>query len=257
MSRRPRDDRDAAENVARGLTDLSARFAPLETEARGWLEGGDYREMRRLLEDAHAAVEEAAAEARRAAMRARERPRDRDEWGPAYELVRLRKERGLTQWALARLSGVSRPTIQRLECELQEPRADTQSKLARALDVEPEWIWMDRSRLDDYGEYGAVGVPVTSKLWNEMTPHIKGAARKYARKYNLGATFMEDLVGAGEEGFIKGCQSFNPGRGTDLRWWLRFKAVHGVHDEARRLHSKNRPGPSVDYLEEEGFELGY
>ncbi len=257
--RRPRDERDAARNVARSLTGLAARLAPVEAEAESWLDGADYRELRRSLENARAAVEEAASEARRAVMRGKKDQR-RDQlnwWEPGYELRLLRKEHGLTQWGLARVSGISRPTIQRIETGLQKPRTSTLEKLARVLDVEPEWIWRDRRRLDDDGEYRVVGVTVTSKLWNEMTPHIEGAARKYARKYGLGTVFMEELVGAGEEGFIKGCQSFDPGHGTDLRWWLRFKAVHGVHDEARRLHNKNRPGPSVDYLEEEGFELGY
>jgi DNA-binding XRE family transcriptional regulator len=216
----------------------------------------EYRELRQRLEEAHTAIVEAATVARRAAMRARKRPRRRpDAWEPGYELMRLRKECGLSQWNLANLSGVSRPTIQRLEVGLREPRSDTREKLARALDVEPEWIWMDWTW--PYDDERRVGVPVTSKLWQEMTPHIQRAARKYASKYGLGTAFMEDLVGAGEEGFLKGCESFDPVRGTDLRWWLRFKAVYGIHDEARRIHSKNRPGPSVDYLEEKGFELGY
>jgi len=67
--RRPRDERDAARNVARSLTGLAARLAPVEAEAESWLDGADYRELRRSLENARAAVEEAASEARRAVMR--------------------------------------------------------------------------------------------------------------------------------------------------------------------------------------------
>lgn len=250
-----RDDRDAVLDVSRSLTDLAARLLPVEAVAESWLEDADYHDLRRSLEGARAAMEEAAAEARSVARRVKGRPRRRsDWWDSGTELAQLREERGLTQWALASRSGVSRATIQRLEAGLREPRAGTREKLAAALDVEPEWIWTDWRGLYDEDR---VGVTVTSGLWNEMTPHIERAASKYASKYGLGTDFIEDLVSAGEEGFLKACESFDPGFGTDLRWWMRFKAVHAVHDEARHLHRKNRPSPSVDYLEEQGFELGY
>lgn len=250
------DDRDAARSVARSLTDLVARLGPVEAEAETWLDGPEYGELRRSLEGAVMAVAEAAGEARSAAMRSRGRPRRRpDEWEPGYELKRLREERGLTQWDLAHLSGVSRPTIQRLEAGSPSSRAATREKLAGALGVETEWIWGWREWRDD--EDGPVGITPSSGLWMEMTPHIEQAARKYARKYGLGAASMSELVSAGEDGFLKACESYDPGLGK-LRWWLRYKATFGVLDEARRLHhNKKRMGPSVDYLEEQGFELGY
>lgn len=249
------DDRDAASSVARALTALAARLGPVEAEAETWLDGPEYGELRRRLEDAVTAVAEAAGEARLAAMRSRGRPRRRpSSWDPGYELKRLREERGMTQWALAVASGVSRPTIQRLEAGSRSSRAGTREKLADALGVEKEWIWGWREWRDD--EDGPVGIVPSSELWKEMTPHIERAARRYARKYGLGTAFMGELVSAGEDGFLKACESYDPGLGK-LRWWLRYKATFGVLDEARRLHrNKKRMGPSVDYLEEQGLQLG-
>jgi hypothetical protein len=56
MARRPRDPSDAAQNMARGLTALTARFDLLKKEADGWLRGDAYRELRRRTEEAHAAA---------------------------------------------------------------------------------------------------------------------------------------------------------------------------------------------------------
>ena len=245
-----------ARDVARGLTDLAAQLDTLKSKAKSWLADDAYSELRRQMEEAHVATRAAAEEARRRVIadEARDRrPYSRELYS---ELRDLRKERGLSQWGLARLSGVSRPTIHRLEHSQQRPRAETLAKLASALDVEPQWI-----RYDFYGGLHEpdhpVGIEPTSKLWEEMMPTIEAASRRYASKYGIGTTFMEDLEGAGVEGFLKACQSYDPGRGL-LRPWLRRKAVFGVHDEARRIHNKNRPGPSIEYLEEEeGLELGY
>lgn len=242
--------------MARSLTDLAAQFDLLKSEANGWLEGDAYSELLRRVEEARVAARSAAEEARRCVIADEGHTRRSELWESYSELRELRKERGLSQWDLAGLSGVSRPTIHRIEHRQQRPRASTLAKLAAVLDVEPEWIWADPYGRDEERDR-PIGVTVTSKLWSEMMPTIEKASRKYARQYGLGTTFMDDLIGAGEEGFLKACQSFDPGCGTDFRWWARLKAVYGVHDEARRIHNKNRPGPSVDYLEEEGFELGY
>ncbi len=48
-----------------------------------------------------------------------------------------RKRRGLTQEELAKLSGVSRPTIARLETTDTRATPETARKLARALKVKP------------------------------------------------------------------------------------------------------------------------
>ena len=51
--------------MARGLSDLPARFDPIKSEADGWLRGDAYRELRRRIEEAHAAIEPGAQDARR------------------------------------------------------------------------------------------------------------------------------------------------------------------------------------------------
>ena len=62
---RPRDDRDAAQDLARELTDLAAQLASLKGEANAWLSDERYDALRHRLEDAQASVEAAAVEARR------------------------------------------------------------------------------------------------------------------------------------------------------------------------------------------------
>jgi hypothetical protein len=62
---RPRDDRDAAQDLARELADVAATLASLKGEANAYLLAPDYDVLRHRLEDAHAAVEAAAVEARR------------------------------------------------------------------------------------------------------------------------------------------------------------------------------------------------
>ncbi len=58
---RPRDDRD----LARELADLAAQLASLKGEANAWLSDESYDALRHRLENAHAAVEAAAVDARR------------------------------------------------------------------------------------------------------------------------------------------------------------------------------------------------
>jgi hypothetical protein len=70
---RPRDDRDAAQDLARDLADVAAQLASLKGEASAYLLAPDYDVLRHRLEDAHAAVEAAAVEA--AAVEARRRVR--------------------------------------------------------------------------------------------------------------------------------------------------------------------------------------
>ena len=64
---RPRDDRDVAQDLARELADLAAQLAALKGEAMNWLSTPEYGALRHRLENAHAAVEAAAVEARRRA----------------------------------------------------------------------------------------------------------------------------------------------------------------------------------------------
>ncbi len=62
---RPRDDRDAAQDLARELADIAAQLGSLKGEANAWLSDESYDALRHRLENAHAAVEAVAVEARR------------------------------------------------------------------------------------------------------------------------------------------------------------------------------------------------
>ncbi len=65
MDPRPRDQTDAAKDLARDLADLAAQRSSLKGEANAWLSDGNYAVLRCRLENAHAALETAAVEARR------------------------------------------------------------------------------------------------------------------------------------------------------------------------------------------------
>jgi hypothetical protein len=52
---RPRDDRDAAQDIARDLADIAGQLASLKGEANAWLRDPDYDTLRLRLESTHAA----------------------------------------------------------------------------------------------------------------------------------------------------------------------------------------------------------
>jgi hypothetical protein len=62
---KPRDDRDAAQDVARDLADIAGQLASFKGEARAWLSDPNYNTLKLRLESSHSAVEAAAIEARR------------------------------------------------------------------------------------------------------------------------------------------------------------------------------------------------
>ena len=62
---RPRDDRDAAQDLARELADAAALLGSLKGESNAWLSEEIYDALKHRLENAHAAVEPSAVEARR------------------------------------------------------------------------------------------------------------------------------------------------------------------------------------------------
>jgi hypothetical protein len=62
---KPRDDKDAAQDIARDLADIAGQLASLKGEANAWLRDANYDTLRFRLESAHAATEAAAVEARR------------------------------------------------------------------------------------------------------------------------------------------------------------------------------------------------
>ena len=65
MDPRPRDHTDAAQDLARDLADIAHQLASLKGEAHPWLRHPNYNTLKHRLEDAYAAVEAAAVEARR------------------------------------------------------------------------------------------------------------------------------------------------------------------------------------------------
>jgi len=62
---RPREHKDVAQEIARGLADIAGQLASLEGEANSWLIDPNYNTLKLRLEIAHSAVEAAAVEARR------------------------------------------------------------------------------------------------------------------------------------------------------------------------------------------------
>jgi len=62
---RPRDDTDAVKDMARDLAEIAHQIATFKGEANSYLQDPNYDTLKHRLEDAHAAVEAAAVEARR------------------------------------------------------------------------------------------------------------------------------------------------------------------------------------------------
>jgi hypothetical protein len=62
---KPRDHRDATQDIARDLADIAHQTASLKGEANAYLSDPSYATLRLRLEAAHAAVEAAAVEVRR------------------------------------------------------------------------------------------------------------------------------------------------------------------------------------------------
>ena len=60
-----RDDKDAAQEMARDLADIARQLASLKGEARAWLSDPHYDTLKIRLESAHSAVEAAVVEGRR------------------------------------------------------------------------------------------------------------------------------------------------------------------------------------------------
>ena len=62
---RPRDDTDAVKDIARDMADIAHQISSFKGEANAYLRDPNYDTLRLRLENAHAAVEAAAVEARR------------------------------------------------------------------------------------------------------------------------------------------------------------------------------------------------
>ena len=61
---KPRDDKQAAQDLARDLAAIAGQLASLKGEARAWLSEPNYDTLKLRLESAHSALEAAAVEAR-------------------------------------------------------------------------------------------------------------------------------------------------------------------------------------------------
>jgi hypothetical protein len=62
---RPRDDHDAAKDIARDLAEIASHISQLKGDANAYLSDPNYNTLKLRLEIAHSAVEAAAVEARR------------------------------------------------------------------------------------------------------------------------------------------------------------------------------------------------
>ena len=62
---KPRDHKDATQEIARDLADVAGQLASLKGEAHSWLRDPDYDTLKPRLEVAHSAADAAAVEARR------------------------------------------------------------------------------------------------------------------------------------------------------------------------------------------------
>ncbi len=57
---KPRDDKQAAQDLARDLADIAGQLTSLKGEANSWLRDPNYDTLRLRLQSAHSAVEAAA-----------------------------------------------------------------------------------------------------------------------------------------------------------------------------------------------------
>ena len=62
---KPREDKDAAQDIARDLAEIASHIGQLRGDARAYLSYANYNTLMLRLESAHSAVEAAAVEARR------------------------------------------------------------------------------------------------------------------------------------------------------------------------------------------------
>jgi mevalonate kinase len=61
---RPRDDKDAAQDIARDLAEIASHIGQLKGDANAYLSDPNYNTLKHRLEIAHSALEAAAVEAK-------------------------------------------------------------------------------------------------------------------------------------------------------------------------------------------------
>lgn len=148
------------------------------------------------------------------------------------DLRKLRAERGLTQEELARLSGVSRPAIHRIENGQQAPRRGTVKKLAQALGVAP---WEVAPGLYTQPGGALPGVKLTPEVQKQFEGYIAALSLKIARDTGD----VEDLKGAGHEGLVEACRKFKDTGGMSFDPWVKNYVRNRILDEAKRYYSGN------------------
>lgn len=84
--------------------------------------------------------------------------------GYLEQLARIRKEKGLTQAALAEMVGVEQPTIQRWEKGKREPELAQLFKLAAALDIDPATL-LDQTVATPLGPRLFIKGEVAAGVW--------------------------------------------------------------------------------------------
>jgi transcriptional regulator with XRE-family HTH domain len=148
------------------------------------------------------------------------------------DLKRLRKECGLTQVELARLSGVSRPAIHRIENGQQAPRRRTVKKIAHAMGAAP---WEVAPDLFSRPGTDPPGVKLTPKVQEQFSGYIATLAFKIAQS----PADVEDLKGAGHEGLVEACRKFEDTGRSDFDQWVKAYVRNRILDEARRFYGGN------------------
>jgi len=86
---RPRDDRDAVQDIARDLAEIASHIGQLKGEANAYLSDPNYDRLKLRLENALFAVEAAAVEARRLREEARQQSPAICEIAPGAQLRRV------------------------------------------------------------------------------------------------------------------------------------------------------------------------
>jgi transcriptional regulator with XRE-family HTH domain len=142
------------------------------------------------------------------------------------ELKRLRTEKGLSQGALARLTGLGRTTIVRLENGQQSPHLETLQKIAKVLEVKP------RDIAPELFPEPSAAEELPREVVAERLPTIRRLAHKYAR--NTGD--IDELAGAGLEGLLQAWRKFEQDQGTPFDKWSNIYIAGRIKDEAKRLY---------------------
>lgn len=162
------------------------------------------------------------------------------------ELRRLRLEMKVSQERLAGLSGVSRPTIHRVELGQQSPRMSTVRGLARALGVTTEQLAPEHFGA---GGESPPGFDLTDKIYQRLYAYARAVARKRSwRRDGVDEARAEDLTGAGLEGLAEAARKFDLGKakGHNFEWWAKYFITNRITDEMRRLDASGR----VSYLDD-------